>query len=413
MTATNELNDPTTPLLADGQRWRFDQGDAIEWLRGLPEDCADLVMFSPPYEDARLYLENGQDFGIARRGETWVAWMADVVRAAVRVCRGIVAVVCEGMQKDWRYSATPFLLLADLVRSGVVARHPAAYHRVGIPGSGHDAWRCDWEPVLLFTREARRLPWSNPTACGHVPKYWPGGACSRKDGSRVNQWGGNEGISGSRRRNGDRQGKARPSHVQLQPVEQPGLFDDDGDTPGVDDATEQPNPHGVKPGSTRRRRGSDKPERMQARGRKIMTRSRPGQHSQESTEYIPPVLANPGNVITCAVGGNKMGDRLAHDNEAAYPESLVLPFVLTFCPPGGLVIDPFSGSGTTVAVAVATGRRGLGCDLRASQVGIATRRLLEVTPPLPGMELGVGVTGDENVEDEEDSLDQPPEGAES
>lgn len=108
---------------------------------------------------------------------------------------------------------------------------------------------------------------------------------------------------------------------------------------------------------------------------------------QAGKKYKPPALANPGNVIDCgAVGGGNMGARIAHENEAPCPEQLVRPLVLTFSPPGGLVLDPFAGSGTTLAVAVASGRRALGCDLRQSQVDLATRRLLQVTPPLPGME---------------------------
>jgi hypothetical protein len=69
-----------------------------------------------------------------------------------------------------------------------------------------------------------------------------------------------------------------------------------------------------------------------------------------------PVLANPGNVIKCVVGGGVMGSDLAHLNEAPFSESLVTFFVRSFCPPGGVVLDPFAGSGTVGAVAVKTGR---------------------------------------------------------
>jgi hypothetical protein len=96
--------------------------------------------------------------------------------------------------------------------------------------------------------------------------------------------------------------------------------------------------------------------------------------------YRPPEMANPGNVIDCgAVGGGNMGDKLAHENEAPFPESLVEFFVKSFCPPGGLVCDPFSGSGTTGAVAVQHGRRFLGCDLRDSQVQLTRRRIANST----------------------------------
>jgi DNA methylase len=46
----------------------------------------------------------------------------------------------------------------------------------------------------------------------------------------------------------------------------------------------------------------------------------------------------------------------------------------------GIVLDPFSGSGTTAAVAVRWNRRAIGIDLRQSQIDIALRRLEEETP---------------------------------
>ena len=46
-----------------------------------------------------------------------------------------------------------------------------------------------------------------------------------------------------------------------------------------------------------------------------------------------------------------------------------------------LVLDPFVGSGTTLAVAQALGRRGVGLDLNREYLGIATKRIEAVTPP--------------------------------
>jgi site-specific DNA-methyltransferase (adenine-specific) len=52
----------------------------------------------------------------------------------------------------------------------------------------------------------------------------------------------------------------------------------------------------------------------------------------------------------------------AHD--AVYPEDLVEPCVLAGCPEGGLVLDPFVGSGTTAKVALRLGRRAIGIELK-------------------------------------------------
>jgi site-specific DNA-methyltransferase (adenine-specific)/site-specific DNA-methyltransferase (cytosine-N4-specific) len=91
--------------------------------------------------------------------------------------------------------------------------------------------------------------------------------------------------------------------------------------------------------------------------------------------YRPPALANPGNVVYARVGGGHMGDALCHENEAPFPEALAEFFIRSFCPPGGIVCDPFSGSGTTAKVALQFGRRFRGCDLRASQVQLTRTRV--------------------------------------
>ncbi len=57
---------------------------------------------------------------------------------------------------------------------------------------------------------------------------------------------------------------------------------------------------------------------------------------------------------------------------ATMPEALVEPCILAGCPLGGLVFDPFVGSGTVIAVANRLGRRAVGTDL-AYQDLAATR----------------------------------------
>jgi len=97
--------------------------------------------------------------------------------------------------------------------------------------------------------------------------------------------------------------------------------------------------------------------------------------------YKPPKVCNPGNIIDCgAAGGGNIGDKLAHDNEAPFPEQLAESFIRSFCPPGGVVLDPFLGSGTTVAVAQQWGRRAIGIDIRQSQIELCKRRIANAAP---------------------------------
>lgn len=86
----------------------------------------------------------------------------------------------------------------------------------------------------------------------------------------------------------------------------------------------------------------------------------------------------PSNVIHATVGGGHLGSKLAHENEAPFPENIVRPFILALCPPGGVVLDPFAGSGTTGATAIAVGRNALLVDIRINQCNLARRRLAEI-----------------------------------
>jgi len=59
---------------------------------------------------------------------------------------------------------------------------------------------------------------------------------------------------------------------------------------------------------------------------------------------------------------------------ATYPQELIEPCVLAGCPEGGLVLDPFIGSGTTAAVAQKCGCKFVGCELNAKYLDLAAKR---------------------------------------
>lgn len=62
-------------------------------------------------------------------------------------------------------------------------------------------------------------------------------------------------------------------------------------------------------------------------------------------------------------------------NETQKPESVVAPLLDYSVPKGGIVLDPFAGSGTVLAVARAKGLRAIGIEKRESQCAEIVRRL--------------------------------------
>ena len=67
---------------------------------------------------------------------------------------------------------------------------------------------------------------------------------------------------------------------------------------------------------------------------------------------------------------------------AVFPPDLIEPCVLAGAPAGGVVLDPFCGSGTTGAVAKAHGREFIGIELNPEYIALAWKRIDEVQAPL-------------------------------
>jgi DNA modification methylase len=73
---------------------------------------------------------------------------------------------------------------------------------------------------------------------------------------------------------------------------------------------------------------------------------------------------------------------------ATYPPELIRPFVLAGCPPGGTVLDPFGGSGTTGLVADQEGRNAILIDLDERNGPMAENRITGPAPLLAEVLLG-------------------------
>lgn len=81
-------------------------------------------------------------------------------------------------------------------------------------------------------------------------------------------------------------------------------------------------------------------------------------------------------MLDWAYTGNKL-----HPTQKPLP--VLLPLVEAYSPPGGLVLDPFAGSGSSLLAARMLGRAYLGIELDGDYQAAALRRLSqELTRPL-------------------------------
>jgi site-specific DNA-methyltransferase (adenine-specific) len=86
-----------------------------------------------------------------------------------------------------------------------------------------------------------------------------------------------------------------------------------------------------------------------------------GASAKERDDWTPhPGGAKPKDVIEIPTTCNGMGEKTPHPTQK--PEELLRRLVLASSNAGDVVLDPFSGSGTTLVVADQLGRRWLGCD---------------------------------------------------
>jgi DNA modification methylase len=72
---------------------------------------------------------------------------------------------------------------------------------------------------------------------------------------------------------------------------------------------------------------------------------------------------------------------------ATFPPDLIEPCVIAGSPEGGIVLDPFFGSGTTGLVAMRNNRKYLGCELNSEYISIANERLKPVETEIKNKEI--------------------------
>jgi site-specific DNA-methyltransferase (cytosine-N4-specific) len=82
------------------------------------------------------------------------------------------------------------------------------------------------------------------------------------------------------------------------------------------------------------------------------------------------------DVITQNVASGNNG------HSATFPRPLIRPRILSSCPKGGLVLDPFCGTGTALVVAKEEGRRALGFETTEKYAAVAQEALTKAIPGL-------------------------------
>jgi DNA modification methylase len=335
-------------LDAPGTAPLFLCGDATDVLTAFPDDSVDCCMTSPPYWRQRTY-EAG---GIGSEGD-WRAYIEDlaVVFAQVhRVLRptGSLWLNLGDVYERKGLLGLPWRLVLRLVdEQGWVLRNTVIWHKVkGGPDSARDRLRNVHEPLFHLVRKRTGYHY-DADAIRSAPRK-----ARIEKGAVISA----TGVSGVRYRR----------QIELSTAL------DDAEKSAAVDALD-----GLL-GQVAAGKLSD--FRMIIRGQQRSTHSDStavsgrARELQERGFYFlryHPRGAKPGDVWEILPEDTHHRGR----HFAPYPADLCKVPILATCPEGGLVLDPFCGTGTTNLVAAGLGRKSVGIDLADEYLAMATERL--------------------------------------
>lgn len=316
----------------DTRAWGLIEADALLTLAKLPDACIDSVICDPPY-------------GIEITGE---AWDGLAIRQAVRR-EGETLSTGEALERWTRVWAAEVRRV--LKPGGCMAAFgaPRTFHRLvsGIEDAGLEVR----DQVLWLNGQglpkSRRLPGGRATTL--KPSFEPC-VLARKP------------LQGTTSRNLEEWGTGA-LNIETARIEPGGFW------PANVALSHSP---GCRPGACQ----PDCPLPLIDRGRTASLPSRlffcakaTRREREAGCEQLP----------ECSVQlytGKRHSPRLRHNlHPTVKPLELMRWLVRLVTPPGGLVLDPFTGSGSTGAAAVLEGRQFLGIEREAAYVDIACARL--------------------------------------
>jgi DNA modification methylase len=327
-------------------------GDACEMLRTLPAESVHCCVTSPPYWGLRCYGVDGQ-LGLEKTPEEYVAKMVDVFREVWRVLRP---------------DGNLWLNLGDCYATGAgkVGEHPgggkqgAKWKGDHSKGRGTPS-RADGSRERKYVGpkvQPNRLPIPGLKPKDLVGIPWMVAFALRSDGwwLRNDQiWAKKNPMPESVR---DRFTRAHEFVFHL--TKSRNYFFDG-------DATREPHTSFGRPPGNKSRIYLDRDPKHHTGEKR-----RP-----DGGKSFHPKGRNRRTVWSIAVRPFKG----AHF--AVFPEKLAEPCILAGSPRGGLVLDPFAGSGTTGVVALKHGRDFVGIDLNPKYAEMARARLVGVQTEVP------------------------------
>lgn len=359
--------------------------DALEGLRSLPDECVDCAVTSPPYWALRDYGVKGQIglepdpeaylsrllaiFDEVRRvltagGTCWVN-LGDTYggnlpgkpyasRAAGRTSllrNGTEHFAARGHARgrwDKCLMGIPERFMLAMLERGWTLRNKVIWHKPnGMPCSVKDRLATKWEYLYFFTKAKRYRFDLDAIRVPHKTK-----------------------IPSTKARPGNRPSPSFAGNRMPPRGGEPGAYHPKGKNPGdcwsISPETRSLAAMTGPRGAVKVPGGSGWVGHVKG-GAAAITRN-------ADPRWLPPKGKNPGDCWEMPTQSCRESCR-GQGHCAVFPEKLVERPIKAGCPPGGVVLDPFMGSGTTAVVARRLNRRFIGFELNPDYIRLARRRL--------------------------------------
>ena len=328
----------TTPLLLEG--------DALEVLRSLPTACVDCCITSPPYWQKRQYANGG--IGLEATPAQYVGKLLEVTREVRRVLKpyGVFWLNLGDSYHSKSLQGIPWRLAIAMLDEGWILRNDVIWHKCkgGMNASG-DRFAPMFEHFFFFVKQEKY--YFDAEAIRAKPRR-----AVVRNGAVVSA----TGVSGVRYR---RQIELSTSLSEQEKREA---------TKALDAAL------------ARVMQGELADFRMVIRNTQRATHSDSALLSGRARElkekgfyflFYHPDGTLPGDVWEILPEDTQ--NRVLHF--APYPEELCIIPIKATCPAGGVVLDPFCGTGTTLKVAQELNRKTIGIDLSPEYLELAQKRI--------------------------------------
>lgn len=359
------------------------QGDCLELMKEFPDKCIDLVVTSPPYFNLRDYGADGQ-IGQEKDFEEYINKLIEIFCEVYRILKdeGSCFVNIDDVYLNQSLLCIPDRFKVRMVENGWLCRNEIIWHKPNaMPSSAKSRFNNDYEKMFFFTKKKKYTFTTQyePLKSVVAKNATANGSNSRTKYKDLEQESSvRQGLNKSRgtkiialRKNLPTQEEfvefmrsrtsidliVDSSDLKRSKVEHWFRRDESGFSfPSIDDWNE------IK------WLVDDWSESFREIDEKLT----------DVTYETDDVLKNAdkGRVKRAVWSINTKPFKGYH--YAPFPEELVKTPILAATEEGGIVLDPFSGSGTTCVVSKKLKRNYIGIDLNKSYVDIANKRLEEI-----------------------------------